>query len=110
MLLGVLCRSRLGRGAGFLGGATDLLALALLFLLAGVLLLLLFGLPLLADFFEFFGGAFCAMRLHSNMGIQVVQRAICLFTAIPSALIHALNLLISTTWTLVLLCTWNGYK
>lgn len=53
MLLGVLCRSRLGRGAGFLGGATDLLALALLFLLAGVLLLFLFGLPLLADFFEF---------------------------------------------------------
>jgi len=50
------------------------------------------------------------MRLHSNMGIQVVQRAICLFTAIPSALIHALNLLISTTWTLVLLCTWDGYK
>lgn len=54
MLLRVLCRGGLCWGAGFLGSTTGLLALTLLFLLARVLLLLLFGLPLLADFFEFY--------------------------------------------------------
>ena len=53
MLLRVLCRSGLGRSTGFLSGATGLLALTLLVLLASDFLFLLFGLPLLADFFEF---------------------------------------------------------
>lgn len=54
MLLGVLCRGGLGWSAGLLLGATGFLALTLLVLLASTLLLLLFGLPLLADFFEFY--------------------------------------------------------
>ena len=53
MLLRVLCRGGLSGSAGFLGCATGLLALTLLVLLASALLFLLFGLPLLADFFEF---------------------------------------------------------
>lgn len=51
-----------------------------------------------------------AVRLHSNVRIQMVQRAICLFTTIPSALVHALNLFISSTRTLVLLRTRNRNK
>jgi hypothetical protein len=53
VLLRVLCRCGLSWSAGLLLGAADLLALTLFVLLAGTLLLLLFGLPLLADFFEF---------------------------------------------------------
>lgn len=47
------------------------------------------------------------MGLHGDMGVEVVQRAICLLTTVPSTLVHALNLLISATWTLVLLGSWN---
>ena len=53
MLLRVLCWGGLSWSAGFLSSATGLLALTLLFLLASAFLFLLFGLPLLADFFEF---------------------------------------------------------
>ena len=50
------------------------------------------------------------MRLHRHMRIQVVQCAVCFFTAVPAALVHALNLFITATGPLVLLRTWNGDK
>lgn len=43
------------------------------------------------------------MGLHGDMGIQVVQSTVGLFTAVPAALVHALNLLVTATWSLVLL-------
>lgn len=45
------------------------------------------------------------MRLHSDMSIEMVQGAICLLTSVPSTLVHTLDLLISTTGSLVLLGT-----
>lgn len=54
-----------------------------------------------------FWGALLTVRLHSNMGVQVVQSTICLLTSIPSALVHTLNLLITTAGTLMLLGTWD---
>ena len=47
------------------------------------------------------------MRLHCDVSIQVVQGAVGLLATVPSALVHALNLLVSATWTLVLLGSWN---
>ena len=44
------------------------------------------------------------------MCIQVVQCAIGLFTAIPTALVHPLNLFITVTWALVLLRTGDRDK
>ncbi len=57
-----------------------------------------------------FWGALLTMGLHGDMGVQVVQGAVSLLTTVPSTLVHALNLLISATWTLVLLRTWNWDK
>ena len=54
-----------------------------------------------------FWGALRSMRLHCDVSIQVVQGAVGLLATVPSALVHALNLLVSATWTLVLLGTWN---
>lgn len=49
------------------------------------------------------GDSFLTMGLHSDMGIQVVQSTVGLFTTVPAALVHALNLLVTATWSLVLL-------
>lgn len=49
------------------------------------------------------GDSFLTMGLHGDMGIQVVQSTVGLFTTVPAALVHALNLLVTTTWSLVLL-------
>lgn len=46
-----------------------------------------------------------AVGLHGHVRIQVVQRAICFFTAIPAALVHPFNLLIAAARSLVLLRT-----
>lgn len=54
-----------------------------------------------------FGGSLRAVRLHGDMCIQVVERAICLLATIPPALVHSLNFFISTARSLVLLSTWN---
>ena len=48
------------------------------------------------------------MRLHGDMGVEVVQCAISLLTAIPSTLIHTLDFFVSSTRALVLLGTGNG--
>src|SRR5262249_37923915 len=53
--------------------------------------------------------AFCPMRLHCDVSVQMVEGAICLFAAIPAAFVHALNLFISSSRSLVLLRArdWN---
>lgn len=47
------------------------------------------------------------MTLHRHMSIEVVQGAVGLLASIVAALVHALNLLISSPRPLVLLCTWK---
>jgi len=44
------------------------------------------------------------------MGIQMIQRSVCLLTTIPSTLVHALDFLVSPPWALVLLCSRDGHK
>jgi hypothetical protein len=48
-----------------------------------------------------------AVRLHCNMSIQMVERAIGFLATTPTTFVHALNLFVSPARTLVLLCTWN---
>jgi hypothetical protein len=50
------------------------------------------------------------MRLHRNVGVQVVQSAIGFFASVPAALVHALNFLISSAGSLVLLRAWNWHE
>ena len=50
------------------------------------------------------------MRLHGNVGIEVVKSTVCLFAAIPSALVHPLNLLVASAGSLMLLCAGNRNK
>lgn len=52
-----------------------------------------------------FRSALLAVRLHGDMGIEMVQCAICLLASVPSALVHPLDLFVSATRTLVLLST-----
>ena len=47
------------------------------------------------------------MRLHGDMRIQMIQSPIRLFTSLMSTFVHALNLLVATAGTLVLLGTGN---
>lgn len=56
------------------------------------------------------GYSFVAMRLHGDVGVQVVQSAIGLLATLPAALIHALDFLVAASRTLVLLRTWDGHK
>jgi len=48
-----------------------------------------------------------AVRLHGDMGIEMIQCAISLLASVPSTLVHALDLFISSTRALVLLGTGN---
>jgi hypothetical protein len=73
--------------------------------LAGILLFLLASLPLLTNFLEFFWSALVTVGLHGYMGIEMIQGTISLLAAVPSTLVHALDLLITTTRALVLLGT-----
>ena len=50
------------------------------------------------------------MRLHSDMGIQMIERAICLLTSLPSTLVHTLNLFIAPARSLMLLGAGNRDK
>jgi hypothetical protein len=50
------------------------------------------------------------VRLHGDMGVEVVQCAISLLTAIPSTLVHALNFFVTSARALVLLGAGNGNK
>jgi len=84
-----------------LGGCT----LSLLFSLALVVFLLLACLPLLSDLLEFFGCSLLSVRLHRDMRIQMVERAICFLASIPAAFVHAFDFFVATSGTLVLLGT-----
>jgi hypothetical protein len=50
-----------------------------------------------------FGCSLDAVGLHGHVRIEMIQGTICLLTAIPATLVHSLNLLVSTTGSLVLL-------
>lgn len=43
------------------------------------------------------------MRLHCDVGVEVIKGTVRLFAAVPAAFIHPFNLLISPSWSLVLL-------
>jgi len=100
--------SRRGAALGILAiSRASSSSLALLVLLSLVLFLLLASLPLLSDFLELFRSTLVAVRLHSNMGIEMVQSAVCFFTSIPSTFVHALDFFVSSTRTLMLLGAGN---
>jgi hypothetical protein len=48
------------------------------------------------------------MRLHCDVRIQVVERAVGLLAAVPAALVHALDLFVASARALVLLGTGDG--
>ena len=50
------------------------------------------------------------VRLHGDVGVQVVKSAVGLLTSVPAALIHALDLFVPATGSLVLLRTGNRDK
>ena len=55
-----------------------------------------------------FWSSFVSMRLHGDMRVQVIERAICLLTTLPTTLVHSFDFFISTAGALVLLGTGNG--
>jgi len=55
-----------------------------------------------------FRSSLLAVRLHGDVGIEMVQSAISLLTTVPSALVHALDFFVSSAGTLVLLGARNG--
>lgn len=56
------------------------------------------------------GSTFLSMRLHSNVRVQVVERAVSLFATVPTTLVHPLNLFIASSRSLVLLCARDGHE
>jgi hypothetical protein len=56
-----------------------------------------------------FGSSLLSMRLHCDMRIEMVKGAIRLLASVPTTLVHALNLFVSPTGSLVLLRArnWN---
>jgi hypothetical protein len=50
------------------------------------------------------------VRLHGNVRVKMVQSAVGLLATVPAALVHALNLLVTSSRALVLLCPRDGYK
>lgn len=95
---------RLGVGTGSGSGPVVLSSPAGLFLgrLPLCLFLLLASLPLLADLLELIRSTLGAVSLHGHVSIEMVKRSIRLLTPIPSTLVHALNLLIPSTRSLIL--------
>lgn len=57
-----------------------------------------------------FRSALCTVRLHCNVRVQVVQSAVGFLAALPAALVHALNLFIPSSRSLVLLCARDRYE
>jgi hypothetical protein len=54
-----------------------------------------------------FWSPFCPVSLHGHMRIEMVQGAISFLASIPTALVHALNLFVSSPRPLVLLSAGN---
>lgn len=80
-------------------------ALALVVGLALGVFLLLASFPFLPNLFEFLWSSFLAVRLHSNVSIEMVQSTICLFATVPAALIHSFDFLVAAAGSLMLLGT-----
>ena len=57
-----------------------------------------------------FGSSLGAVGLHGHVRIQMVERAVCLFAAIPPTFVHSFNFLISAARSLMLLCAGNRDK
>lgn len=57
-----------------------------------------------------FWGAFGSVGLHRHMRIQMVQRAVSLLATLPSTFVHALDLFIATTGSLVLLSAGDWHE
>lgn len=57
-----------------------------------------------------FGSSLLSMRLHGDVGIEMVQSAVGLFATVPATLVHALNLLVSSSRTLMLLRSGDGHE
>ena len=57
-----------------------------------------------------FGSALLAMGLHCYVRIKVIQCTISLFTPLPTAFVHSLYFLITTTGPFVLLSTGDRNK
>ena len=50
-----------------------------------------------------FGCSLLSVRLHRDVRVQMVESTISLLATVPSALVHALNFLITSSGSLVLL-------
>ena len=48
------------------------------------------------------------MRLHRDVRVQMIERAVRLLAAVPPTLVHPLDFLVTTTRTLVLLSAGDG--
>ena len=57
-----------------------------------------------------FWGALLPVRLHRDVRVQVVQRAVGLFAPLPAAFVHPLDLFVSSARALVLLGARDGHK
>jgi hypothetical protein len=55
-----------------------------------------------------FRGALSAVRLHRDVGIEMVEGAVGLLAALPAALVHALDLLVAAARALMLLGAGDG--
>lgn len=53
---------------------------------------------------------FLAVRLHGDVGIQVVQGTVGLLAAVPTAFVHTFDLLITSTGPFVLLGARDRYE
>lgn len=50
------------------------------------------------------------MRLHGDVGVEMVQSTVSLFATVPATFVHALNLFISSSRTLMLLRAGDGHE
>jgi len=98
------------RSASFVSALLHVGAVSLFVGFACSLFLLLLCFPFFSDFFELFRSALCAVRLHCDVRIQMIQSTICFLATIPTAFVHAFNFFIAPTWSFMLLCARNGYK
>jgi hypothetical protein len=57
-----------------------------------------------------FRSALLTMRLHRDVRVQMIERAIGLLAPVPATLVHALDLFIAPTRSLMLLRAWNRYE
>jgi hypothetical protein len=57
-----------------------------------------------------FWSALLTMRLHRDVRVQMIERAIGLLAPVPPTLVHALDLFVAPARSLMLLRAWNRYE